>query len=384
MMNSSMESKSPQAQKPTIEELRSKVNPVQKKLLDEFWQSFRHKGEWPLTRVVYSVHGTSAVREALSTIGGNVISEENHPSGRTIFQLKLLGVLLTTEGLAYQKLLLRYFEFQRQLFKQQPEKQLIKAEEIAAELKLSPEETELLGQFISSGGLYGTVSPRGNNTWTVSAMKETETYPLTGDLSTKLEECLMQHYIPNLPVFEEERRQRTPYVGSPYFTNEQGATQDSIFIPVAIQDSLKEFQKDHPRPERVAFIMMQFADTSAHTGIEAAIKTTLAKYDYKGLLARDKEYNEDVLANIQTYLHGCEFGVAVFERIQADNFNPNVSLEVGYMMGHKKKVLLLKDKNLKLLQADLVGRLYREFDVLNPDKTIPSQIESWMEDKGLI
>lgn len=129
---------------------------------------------------------------------------------------------------------------------------------------------------------------------------------------------------------------------------------------------------------------MQFADTSAHSGIEDAIKGTLKKYGFVGLLARDKEYNEEMLPNIQTYLHGCGFGIAVFERIQQENFNPNVSLEVGYMMGHKKKVLLLKDKTLKLLQTDLVGRLYRQFDVLDPEKTIPLQIESWMEEKGLI
>jgi hypothetical protein len=83
-------------------------------------------------------------------------------------------------------------------------------------------------------------------------------------------------------------------------------------------------------------------------------------------------------------LHGCGFGVSVFERIQQDNFNPNVSLEVGYMLALKKRVLLLKDQTLKALHTDLVGRLYRPFDVLDPGKTIPPQIEGWMEDKGLI
>jgi hypothetical protein len=389
LMNSSLESKSQPDQKPTMAELRAKVNPFQKKLLDEFWQHFCAKGEWPLTRVIYSTHGTDNVKKALSPIGGSVVSEENHQSGRTMFQLKLLGVLLTTEGPAYQNFLLRYFDFQRNLFQKQPEKQQIKAEEIAADLKLSPEETELLGQLISYGGFYGGVGSRGNKTWTVSDMKEMEAFPLTGDLSPNLEKCLMQHYTPDSPVFEEERgRRRLPHAVASHFIGNQignqGASHDSIFIPVAIQDSLKEFQKDHPQPERTAFIMMQFANTSAHTGIEAAIKATLAKYGYEGLLARDKEYNEEVLPNIQTYLHGCAFGIAVFERIEADNFNPNVSLEVGYMMGHKKKVLLLKDKNLKLLQTDLVGRLYREFDVLDPAKTIPIEIEGWMEDKGLI
>jgi hypothetical protein len=156
------------------------------------------------------------------------------------------------------------------------------------------------------------------------------------------------------------------------------------FIPVAIQESLGLLRADYPNPDKTAFIMMQFADTSAHTGIEGALKATLTKYGFTGLLARDKEYNEDLYANIQTYMHGCGFGIAVFDRIEQEMFNPNISLEVGYMLGLKKRVLLLKDKSLKSLHADLVGKLYKPFDVLNPAGTIPAQMEQWMEDKGLI
>ena len=94
-------------------------------------------------------------------------------------------------------------------------------------------------------------------------------------------------------------------------------------------DSLQRFRSDHPDPRRVFFIMMRFGDTSAHQGIEEAIKAVLKTYGFTGLLARDKEYHEDLYPNIQTYMHGCSFGIAVFERIQSDDFNPNVSLEVG-------------------------------------------------------
>jgi hypothetical protein len=129
---------------------------------------------------------------------------------------------------------------------------------------------------------------------------------------------------------------------------------------------------------------MQFSETTAHTSIEAAIKATLKKYDFTGLLARDKEYHDEMLPNIQTYMHGCGFGIAVFERIQKEIFNPNVSLEVGYMMALKKRALLLKDQTLTALHTDLVGKLYRPFDVQHPDKTIGPQLERWMQEKGLI
>ena len=155
-------------------------------------------------------------------------------------------------------------------------------------------------------------------------------------------------------------------------------------IPVAIQESLQQFRNDYPDPRKVCFIMMQFRDTTAHEAIERAVKTVLMKHGFTGLLARDKHYLDDLYPNIQTYMHGCGFGIAVFERIESDNFNPNVSLEIGYMLGLKKLVLLLKEKTLKELPTDLVGKLYRPFDQLHPEETIGPQVEQWLEDKGYI
>jgi hypothetical protein len=53
------------------------------------------------------------------------------------------------------------------------------------------------------------------------------------------------------------------------------------------------------------------------------------------------------------------------------------------MFGLRKHVLLLKDRTLRALQTDLVGKLYREFDPQNPEETIPAQIDGWLSDKDL-
>jgi hypothetical protein len=161
-------------------------------------------------------------------------------------------------------------------------------------------------------------------------------------------------------------------------------TSNQPFVPVAIQESLEAFRRDYPDSMKTCFIMMQFSETASHAGIEKTIKETLSKFSFTGVLARDKQYHEDLYPNIQTYMHGCGFGIAVFERIEQDDFNPNVSLEIGYMLGLKKGVLLLKEKTLKSLHADLVGKLYHPFDVQNVTKTIPPQLERWMEDRGLV
>jgi hypothetical protein len=97
-----------------------------------------------------------------------------------------------------------------------------------------------------------------------------------------------------------------------------------------------------------------------------------------------KKYHDDLFGNVLTYLHGCAFGVAVFERLEAEEFNPNVSLEVGYMRALRKSVCLLKDNTLKTLHTDLAGKLYKEFDPQNPTTSIPKELEKWLRDKDIL
>jgi nucleoside 2-deoxyribosyltransferase len=155
-------------------------------------------------------------------------------------------------------------------------------------------------------------------------------------------------------------------------------------IPVEIQQSLRQFQLDHPYPNKVAFIMMKFGKTTAHDKIVQGIKDALAPHGITGLRADDKEYHADLYPNVLTYLYGCGFGIAVFERIEREDFNPNVSLEVGYIMALGKQVCLLKDQTLTSLHTDLVGKLYKTFDPQDPVSSIPPVLEKWMQDRGVI
>jgi uncharacterized protein with PIN domain len=157
-----------------------------------------------------------------------------------------------------------------------------------------------------------------------------------------------------------------------------------LSTPAAIAETLHHFERDHPRPNEAAFLMMRFGTTKAHQDITRAIRAVMDKYRVQVLRADDKQYHDDLFANIQTYMHGCGFGIAVFERIEQDDFNPNVSLEVGYMSALGKPVLLLKDKTLRVLHSDLIGRLYSVFDPLDPDTSIGEGVEKWLRDKGFV
>lgn len=159
---------------------------------------------------------------------------------------------------------------------------------------------------------------------------------------------------------------------------------EQIVIPYDIKESLMTFRNEHPYQTKVAFIMMQFGNTKDHDRILDAIRDTLTSHRITGLRADDKQYHDDVFSNIKTYMHGCSMGIAVFERIQNDDFNPNVSLEIGYMMALNKPVCLLKESTLRALHTDLTGKLYKGFDRDNIQNSINEQLTKWLEDKGFI
>jgi hypothetical protein len=151
--------------------------------------------------------------------------------------------------------------------------------------------------------------------------------------------------------------------------------------PREIDNSLNEFRREYPSGKKTAFIVMRFVSSQAYSKVLEAIRTTLSEHGIVGLRADDKQYHDDLYYNILTYAYGCSFSVAVFERIETEEFNPNVSFEVGYAMAVGKQVCLLKDKTLQTLHTDLMGKLYREFDPHDPMTTIRDQLGRWISER---
>jgi len=191
------------------------------------------------------------------------------------------------------------------------------------------------------------------------------------------------------PEFETEERivfDKPHYDARVAFYIVQEVLRGSAMVleaPAAIKKSLALFERDYPDSTKVAFIMMQFGKTKAHDEIVEAIKIVLDSHGISGVRADDKQYHDDLFYNVMTYLNGCGFGIAVFDRIETEEFNPNVSFEVGYMFALRRDVCLLKDRTLKTLPTDLVGKLYKVFDTQEPDKTIIGEVSQWLSDKGI-
>ncbi len=216
-----------------------------------------------------------------------------------------------------------------------------------------------------------------------SAYQLSQTYGISPPFSTNhlqdyYEQVFGRFILPSL----EFLKRKIANGSSQKFSQESSVVKSTY--PPEIAKSLSHFFRDHPDPRYTAFIMMQFGTTPAHLEILAAIRTSLKNFGILGLRADDKDYHDDLFANVQTYMYGCRFGIALFERLQSDDFNPNVSLEVGYMRALRKPVCLLKDQTLRELPTDLVGKLYKSFDPQRASESIPAELAKWLHDREIV
>ena len=154
--------------------------------------------------------------------------------------------------------------------------------------------------------------------------------------------------------------------------------------PPEIAMSLDRLRAKYPDPKKLGFLIMRFTAAKPFQGIVEAIKKTAKEFDVDVIRADEQEFHADLWGNVRTYLHGCGFGIAIYERIETNEPNANVGLEVGYLMAMNKPVLLLKDKTVDTLQADLAGKLYNPFDPHDPEGTIPDQLKKWLQDNGVV
>jgi hypothetical protein len=137
---------------------------------------------------------------------------------------------------------------------------------------------------------------------------------------------------------------------------------------------LSELQKSS---EHNVFVMMRYSSVEHFKVIEATIRQALFKYGLIARLAKDASLSDDLWENIQHYMRYCRFGIAVFEEIDEREFNPNISLELGYMYALERRCLLLKDRRMPRLPTDTCGKIYRDFDTYRLSDSLAQEISDW-------
>ena len=143
---------------------------------------------------------------------------------------------------------------------------------------------------------------------------------------------------------------------------------------------LRAFQDDHPNYDRNVFVIMSFAPQLRETW--SAIQVNLDASGYFALRADMKTYGDgrQLWDSLVTYMQGCKYGIAVLEDRSANEFNPNVALEYGFMRALGKQVLLLKDREFAKIRADILGSVWIGFDMSDVGASIKTAIEQWLTD----
>lgn len=137
-------------------------------------------------------------------------------------------------------------------------------------------------------------------------------------------------------------------------------------------------------PESNVLLMTRFRETEYHAEISAAVADATRAFGLEFVRADSPNWSATTLwDSVRFCLDACRLGVAVFEMIDEDDFNPNVSFELGQMLALGRKCLVLKEKRLKSLSTDLCGHLYKEFDSHNIRQSILSQMADWLQEIGV-
>jgi hypothetical protein len=166
----------------------------------------------------------------------------------------------------------------------------------------------------------------------------------------------------------------------------EGITLFSLQIPEEhryLEPYIKKLLDDYSPLERNVFLIMRFKNEPPFSDIVDTIQSVCKKRGLNISRSDDKSYSDDLWDNVMTYMYGSTYAIAVFDQINYREFNPNVALEVGFMLAQNKRILLLKDQAIPVMPTDIIGKIYKSFDTYRPRETIPPQLEKWFIDCGL-
>jgi hypothetical protein len=153
-----------------------------------------------------------------------------------------------------------------------------------------------------------------------------------------------------------------------------------------LDSDCRKFLQLHPSYERNVFIMTRFLPgDELLEELDQELRRALCRRGLNGVRADDRMFPIDrqLWKNVCVYMLCCASGVAILEDRLADEFNPNVALEYGFMRALDKPTLLLKDKLFRNQRADIMGTVHGEFNLGALAKTLPPAIDQWVRDLDL-
>jgi protein-tyrosine-phosphatase len=140
----------------------------------------------------------------------------------------------------------------------------------------------------------------------------------------------------------------------------------------------EKFLNHFPHTNRNVFVMMPFTARRTNQIYEAA-SLAIEHHGLIPLRADLVEFTPALWWNVLIYMIGSAYGIVIYEPKDGIPFNPNVSIEAGFMLGLDRQVLLLSNQKNASLPVDFSGRKFKTFDSRNISETVNKAVSDWIE-----
>ena len=134
---------------------------------------------------------------------------------------------------------------------------------------------------------------------------------------------------------------------------------------------------------KIGFLIRKFTERDDRNRLVETVRNT---FRLRGLTIKDANENifhQETWSNIKEFLENCSFGIVLIDNFgdSDSDFNPNVFLEIGYLLAKRRDVfILIQNQLVKKMPTDIKPFLYTEFDSQEIDSPIlVTKINKWID-----
>jgi hypothetical protein len=185
----------------SLDDIRNKMSEFQVTCLNHILEHYKSNGQWLKTKVLHRILGKTAVISALSSLGGKVVYVS-----QDTYCLTPLGMLLTQEGNGLEEHLIKFVQYIKERFMEDPEIETISGVEIETYLRIEPSRLNVLKIFVFERMNFISGGSRGEE-WSINVPYNVDDLQEKNDLRTYVMQVITNDYDPLFPITEIERLQ---------------------------------------------------------------------------------------------------------------------------------------------------------------------------------
>ena len=134
---------------------------------------------------------------------------------------------------------------------------------------------------------------------------------------------------------------------------------------------------------KMGFLIRKFEERDDRNRLVNTVRETFRQKGFTIVDASEKTLHPEAWGNVREFLEHCSFGVIIIDNLSpyTAGFNPNVFLEIGYLLALKKNILILIQNSLaQTLPTDIKPFIYTSFDSQDLETaSLKNNIIKWID-----